>query len=137
MSGQDPRLPGTGITLRITRDDGQTFAGATFPGVNFSITNARAKIAAAPGLSGPEITRANALTFPGSTQPRDPVKFGQGWGIYYFPQTTQVYVVRDDGTHISTGMRHELFSIPAAIAALLTTSGLSAAEIARVNSIAL
>lgn len=137
MSKLDPRLPGEGITFRITRDDGVTAAGVTVPAETYTLASARAALAAATGLSAAEQARANNLSFAGFHQPRGATRFGPGWAQYAFPASVQVYVLRDDFTHLSVGFAQPLFTIPAAIAALLTTAGLSAAEQARINSIGL
>jgi hypothetical protein len=132
MAANDPRLPGAGITFRVLRDDGMTYAGVTVDTENYNLTSARAKLAAATGLTAGEIARANAVTFPGVRSPREPVKFGPGWGIYIFPTTITAYIARDDGTNLSYGAPEHLFTPARSAAVLGATSGLTANETARI-----
>lgn len=132
MAANDPRIPGSGITFRILRDDGMTYAGVTVDTENFSIASAKAKLAAATGLSGAEQARANLITFPGNRVAREPSKFGPGWGIYVFPTTITAYIARDDGTNLSYGATEHLFTPALAAARLGATAGLTANETARI-----
>lgn len=135
MSVAQPNLPGAGITIRILRDDGKTYAGLIVPTQNYWAGTANARLATATGLSAGEQARARGLAAVTSRYPREPDTEGVGWAVYEFPSTKQAYVLRDDGTHLSWGAPHTLFTPQLAAAALLATAGLSGAEIARINSI--
>lgn len=137
MSAQDPRLPTSGITLRILRDDLKTYAGVTAPAESFSLAAARARLAAAPGLSGAEIAKANTVNFPGSYVVREPVAQGPGWCIFNAAAGRVAYVVRDDGSHLSFGEPPAIFTVARAQAAFNATAGLTGAETARIAAMAL
>lgn len=138
MSAQDPRFPGKGaITLRILRDDGKTYAGVSVPAETFGLAAAQAKLAAATGLSGTEIAKANLVLVPTDQQhvthiQREPSYQGSGWCIFNAAANRVAYVARDDGTHLSYQAIQPLFTIAMAQTALNATSGLSAAELARI-----
>lgn len=134
MSAADPRLPTSGITLRILRDDGLTYAGVTVPVEIFNLTLGRARLAAATGLSAGEIMRANSVTFPGTFIVREPVTQGPGWCIFNAVAGRTCYIVRDDNTHLSVTIAQPNFTIAKAQAALSATAGLSGSETARITA---
>lgn len=141
MSAQDPRFPGKGaITLRIARDDNKTFAGVSVAPENYTLASAQAKLAAAPGLSGTEIAKANAA-FPATDAlhvthiQREPSYQGPGWCIFNSAANRVAYIARDDNTHLSYQAIQPLFTISAAQAALNATAGLSGAETARIAAL--
>lgn len=136
MSVANPKLPGSGVTARILRDDGKTYAGATLPAEIYSPGVMGATIAAATGLSASEINRARNANPVMAHQPREPVASGLGWAMYAFPGSMQAFVLRDDGTHLSFGASQTVFTLAMATAALLATAGLSAAEQARIAALA-
>lgn len=132
MSTQDPRFPGEGVTLRILRDDNKTYAGVTIPTEIFNITLGRQKLSAATGLSAGEVTRANLINFSGMQIQREPNWYGPGWCIFNSAANRVAYILRDDNTHLSFGEVQTLFTVARTQAALNATSGLSAAESARI-----
>lgn len=135
MTALNGSLPGTNPTARSVRDDGKSFSGVTLP--TGSLPSAYgAAIAATAGLTASEIARArNAV--PGMTHiPREPLRQGTGWAIFVFPASIQVYVMRDDGTHLSYGAPQPLFTSAQAIATLSALPGLTAGELARIATIA-
>lgn len=134
MSAQEPRFPSSGVTLRVLRDDGITYAGVTVPAETFTLSAARAKLAAATGLSAGEIARANAATFAGSYVVREPVTQGPGWCIFNSAAGRVAYVLRDDNSHLSVSYPQQLFTVAKAQAALNATAGLSGAETARITA---
>lgn len=136
MSAAQPTLPGSGVTVRILRDDGMTFAGVTLATLLYTPGNASAKLAAATGLSAAEILRARNVNAVMAHQPREPISEGLGWAIYGFPGSLQAFVMRDDGTHLSWGAAAALFTPLAASTILGAISGLSASELARAAAMA-
>jgi len=137
MSALEPRFPSSGITLRVLRDDGITYAGVTVPVEIYTLALARARLAAATGLSGGEIARANFATFPGAHIAREPFVQGPGWCIFNSAAGRVVYVLRDDNTHLSVSYPQQIFSVAKAQAALNATAGLSGAEQARIAAVSL
>lgn len=131
MSAAQPSLPGAGITVRILREDGKTYAGVTVPPELYSAGATNTKLAAATGLSIAEQARARNAIAMMPRHPREPDYEGIGWAIYTFPGSSQFYFLRDDGTHLSWGAPQSIFTPAMAVSVLRVTVGLSAAELQR------
>lgn len=135
MSAAQPSLPGNGVSLRLRRDDGVTYVGVTVPSGNYTLGALAAKLAAAPGLSAPEIARAQAAVPTLPRQPHEPFAQGNGWLAIDFPPTRQFYLLRDDGTNLSWQAPPPMFTLARAVAAITATAGLTANELARLASV--
>lgn len=132
MSVAQPDLPGVGVTVRILRDDGQTYAGVTVAAELYSPGTTNMRLSAATGLSSAEISRALIAPQVAERGPREPAREGLGWAVYVRPGSIQVYILRDDRSHLSWQASPAFYTNGLAAAYLSGTAGLSAAETARI-----
>lgn len=133
MSANNPQLPGAGVTVRIVRDDGSTYAGVTLPGESYTPARAITTMTAVSGLTASEQARALLIAPVMHRSPREPYKQGNGWGAFIYPDQIIAFLQRDNGSHLSWGANPSLFSLPAAAAAIGNSATLSASELVRLN----
>jgi len=135
MSAAQPNLPGNGVTLRIRRDDGVTFAGVTVSPERYQPGPLHAALAAATGLTAAEIGRVAGAVPAFPRQPREPSMEGRGWIVVDFPPARHFYMIRDDGTHLSYGAMPQFFTLSRAVAAVGATVDLTASELERLSGV--